>query len=408
MYDAIVVGGRCGGSPTAMLLARRGYRVLLLDRSTFPSDTISTHWVWPPGLACLKRWGLLERFLATGLPTWKEYVLDLGDMQFVGAVPPINGVAEMCSPRRTILDKLLLDAAAQAGVEVRDAFSVTGLTSTTGRVTGIRGHDRGGAEVTESARIVIGADGRHSVVAQAVGAEEYNVRPVLTCWYYTYWSGIPRHVPGCHPRGRRMIFTGLTHDGNVITPICFPRDEFEAIRSDPERYLWEALELVPELAEYCRQGKRVERIYGSGDLPNFFRKPYGDGWALVGDAGYNKDPVLAQGLTDAFLSAEMLVEALHAAWSGNRPLAEALADYQHRRDEHFLPMYEMNAEQASMQPPTAETMALFRALQHQPLEKQQFLGTVAGTVPIREFYAPENIGRILAAAPTKAAAQTGG
>ncbi len=200
-----------------------------------------------------------------------------------------------------------------------------------------------------------------------------------------------------------MIFTGLTHDGNVITPICFPREEFEAIRSDPERYLWEALDLVPELAEYCRQGKRVERIYGSGDLPNFFRKPYGDGWALVGDAGYNKDPVLAQGVTDAFLSAEMLVEALEAAFSGERPLAEALADYQRRRDEHFLPMYEMNAEQASMQPPTPETMALFRALQYQSVDMEQFLGTVAGTVSIREFYAPENIRRILAAAPTRAA-----
>jgi 2-polyprenyl-6-methoxyphenol hydroxylase-like FAD-dependent oxidoreductase len=143
MFDAIVVGARCGGSPTAMLLARHGYRVLLVDRVKFPSDTISTHWIWPPGSACLKRWGLLDRVLATNCPPFRTMGLDLGDFQLIGDLPPIDGVAEVCVPRRTVLDKLLLDAAAEAGAEVREGFSVTGLTSSHGRVTG--NADTGGA-----------------------------------------------------------------------------------------------------------------------------------------------------------------------------------------------------------------------------------------------------------------------
>ncbi len=404
MYDAIVVGARCAGSATAMLLARHGYRVLLVDRATFPSDTISTHWVWPPGLACLKRWGLLDRLCATGCPLWTEYVLDLGDLRFASDVPASDGVAEMCSPRRIVLDKLLLDSAAEAGAEVREGFAVDSLIVSDGRVSGIRGHARGGNEIEERSRVVIGADGKHSIVAQAVSAPEYNTHPVLSCWYYTYFSGIPKHVPGCHPRERRVIYTGLTHDDLVITPVCFPRVDFEMVRADPERHLWEALELVPEVADLCRQGKREERILGYADLPNFFRKPYGDGWALVGDAAYEKDPVLAQGITDAFIAAEMLVEAIHSAFSGATSLTDALAAYQHRRDEYFLPLYEMNAAQAAMEPPPPEMQALFEALQNQPSEWREFMGVVAGTVSIRDFYAPENVQRIMNGKCSKKAA----
>jgi len=139
MFDAIVVGARCAGSPTAMLLARRGYRVLLVDRATFPSDTISTHWIWQYGMACLKRWGLLDRVLATNCPPFRTIGLDLGAFKLTGDPPAIDGAAEICVPRRTVLDKILLDAAADAGAEVREGFSVTGLMSSDGRVTGIRG-----------------------------------------------------------------------------------------------------------------------------------------------------------------------------------------------------------------------------------------------------------------------------
>src|ERR1700760_1675290 len=107
MFDAIVVGARCAGSPTAMLLAQRGYRVSLVDRTTFPSDTVSTHWIWQLGLGCLKRWGLLDRGLATNSPLIPKLGLALGAFQLTGDLPPIDGIAAACGPRRTVLDKIL-------------------------------------------------------------------------------------------------------------------------------------------------------------------------------------------------------------------------------------------------------------------------------------------------------------
>jgi flavin-dependent dehydrogenase len=378
-----------------MLMARRGYRVLLVDRNTFPSDAISTQWIWPPGLSCLKRWGLLDRLLETGCPPWEECLVDLEDFQFTGRLPAVGGICQMAAPRRMLLDKLLVDAAVEAGVEMREAFTVTGLTSNNGRITGIRGHARGGAEVEESARIVIGADGKNSLVAQLVGAEKYNVKPVLTCWYYLYLAHVPAHMPGSHPREGCAIVNAPTHDGLVIVGGCFPRRDFEMIKSNPEQHIWKALDRVPDLAELCRQGKRVDKIMGSGDLPNFFRKPYGDGWALVGDSGYNKDPIGAQGISDAFVSVQMLVDAFDAVSFGSKSMQEAMAEYQKRRDEHFMPMYNLNAMHAHMERPSPETKALFQALRHDPVETARFLGTIGGTFPINEFYAPANIQRIV-------------
>jgi len=193
MYDAIVVGARCAGSPLSMLLTRRGYRVLLVDRATFPSDTISTQFIWPTGVACLNRWELLDRLRATNCPPVRDIGIDLGAFSLLGTPPPIDGVAEMFCPRRTILDKLLVDAAAEAGAEVEQAFTVTGLKWSDGRVAGIRGHKRNGAEIEETARIVIGADGRHSAVAAAAGAETCNTKPVMTCCYYSFWRNVPPH-----------------------------------------------------------------------------------------------------------------------------------------------------------------------------------------------------------------------
>ncbi|HUR33075.1 MAG TPA: FAD-dependent monooxygenase [Vicinamibacterales bacterium] len=189
-YDAIIVGARCAGSPTAMLLARKGYRVLVVDRATFPSDTLSTHVVQPLAVSALARWGLAARLAATGCPPIHTYTFDFGPFTIAGAPGTPDSPVAYC-PRRTVLDKLLVDAAAEAGAEVREGFTVDEVVSEGGRVVGIRGHAKGGAPVTERAAVVVGADGRNSVVAHAVAPEHYHDKPPLLAPYYAYWSGLP-------------------------------------------------------------------------------------------------------------------------------------------------------------------------------------------------------------------------
>src|SRR5438045_803498 len=173
MYDAIVIGARCAGSPTAMLLARQGYRVLLLDKASFPSDTLSTHYIHQPGVARVKRWGLLDRVAASNCPPVRRQMLDVGPFAVVGSPPPVDGVADGYAPRRTVLDQILVEAAVAAGAELREHFSMDDLVTDGGRVVGIRGRAVGGGTVTEKARIVIGADGLHSMVARSVQAATY-------------------------------------------------------------------------------------------------------------------------------------------------------------------------------------------------------------------------------------------
>jgi flavin-dependent dehydrogenase len=398
MYDAIVVGARCAGSPTAMLLAQKGFKVLLVDKAGFPSDTISTHIIWPPGAARLKRWGLLDKVAATNCPLLDKLTFDLGQFALSGKLPPIEGTAECYGPRRTVLDKVLIDAAADAGVEVREHCAVEGLTFDGDEVSGIRCHTQTGPKATESSRIVIGADGRNSVVARDVKAPKYNEKPTYACWYYSYWSGVPRDGIEFFMRPEHAIGYLPTNDGCVCIPVASKRSEFDNIRSDVEGNYMRELETVPKIVERVKQGKREEKIYGTGDVPNFFRKPFGPGWALVGDAGYHKDPIGAQGISDAFRDAELLADALDQGFSGNRPVAEALDEYEQKRNDAVMAMYEFNAEMASLEPPPPEMRRLFGALRGNQADTERFFGVLAGTVPVPEFFSPDNVQRIMAKA----------
>jgi flavin-dependent dehydrogenase len=393
MYDAIVVGARAAGSPTAMLLARKGHRVLLVDRAEFPSDTLSTHYIHQPGVARLARWGLLDQVVATGCPPVREVIFDPGPFALTGAPPPAEGQADAYAPRRTVLDAILLEAAATAGAEVRTSAAVDELVFEDGAVTGVRT-----GEAVERARIVIGADGRNSLVARAVYAPGYEEHPGLACAYYSYWSGVEGAAVELCPREGRMIMGGAsTNDGLKIVIVFWPNNEFHAVRADVERNFDEALALAPHLAERLAKGKRADRFYGIGDLPFYYRKPFGPGWALVGDAGYHKDPITAQGITDAFRDAELLANALDAGLTGRRALEDALAEYERIRNEETRPLYELTRDFATLASPAPEQQALFAALRDQPEEVNQFLGTVVGTVPIAEFFAPDNLTRIVGA-----------
>jgi flavin-dependent dehydrogenase len=412
MYDAIVVGARCAGSPTAMLLARKGYRVLLLDRDAFPSDHMSTHWIHQPGVAQLKRWGLRERLIATGCPPINSITVDVGPFAIRGSPPPAGDVAEAYCPRRTVLDKLLVDAAVESGAELREHFSVQALVWDGDRVSGITGRSASGATVTEQARIVIGADGVHSLVARQVGTTAYNIKPTFSCAYYTYWSGVPLEGSEFYPRAYRGFGAIPTHHGLTCIIVGWPHDEFHTYRADVEGNYLKTLEMAaPAFAERVRQGKREERFTGTAEMFNFFRKPYGQGWALVGDAGYHKDPITAQGISDAFRDAELVAEAVDAGFTGKRPIAEAMAEYERRRNETALPVYEFTCQLATLEPPPPEMQQLFAALRGNQADTDRFMGLIAGTTSTFEFFAPENLGRIIASgmpgdAPQRAGAAT--
>jgi flavin-dependent dehydrogenase len=403
MYDAIVIGARCAGSPTAMLLARKGYRVLLLDRDTFPSDHMSTHWIHQPGIARLDRWGLRERLANTGCPPITAIMMDFGPFALRGSPPPAGEVAEGHCPRRTVLDKLLVDAAVEAGVELREHFTVRDLVLDDDRVSGITGQTSAGATVTEQARIVIGADGIHSLVARQVGAATYNTKPTLTCAYYSYWSGVPLESVEFYAREHRGFGALPTHDGLTTIIVGWPHDEFHAYRADIEANFMQTLELAPAFAERVRQGRREERFTGTAELPNVFRKPYGQGWALVGDAGYHKDSITAQGISDAFRDAELVAEAVDAGLSGRYPLEEALAEYEQQRNEAAFPIYEFTCQLAALEPPPPGMQLLFAALRGNQTETDRFMGVLAGTTPVPDFFAPENLGRIINGGDTNGA-----
>lgn len=397
MYDTIVVGARCAGSPTATLLARKGYRVLLVDKATFPSDTLSVHYIHQAGVARLARWGLLDSVAATGCPPVTRQQLDLGPFALVGAPPPIDGIATGYAPRRTVLDQILVSAAVAAGAELREQFSVKELVFEDGRVVGIRGRSRGGALVTERARLVVGADGLYSVVARAVQASAYETVPTRTCAYYAYWSGVPIDGVELYARPERVIIAAPTNDGQAFVIVYWPVAEFHEVRADIEGQFDRALELVPELAERLRGGTRVERFRGSADLPGYVRKPYGPGWALVGDAGYHKDPITAQGITDAFRDAELLAGAIDEGFWARHARGDALAEYERQRNATALPIYAMTCDMATLQPPPPDQQQLMAALQHDQEQTDRFFGTLAGTVSLAEFYAPDNVAWIIGA-----------
>ena len=321
-------------------------------------------------------------------------------MAVAGSPQPIDGIARAYGPRRTILDKLLVDAAAEAGAEVREAFTVEEILFEDGSVTGIRGHSKGGDSVTEKAKVVIGADGKHSLLAKAVKPETYDERPSQLAMYYAYWSDLP--VTGfettIRAESRRGWAALPTHEGLTCMPFGWPVEEFKANRSDIEGNFFETMELSPEFAERVHAAKRETRFIGSAELPGYFRKPYGPGWALVGDAGYHKNPITAMGINDAFRDAQLVAGALDDAFSDRRTFEDGMGDYQRTRDEVAKPVYEFTAEFATMEPPPPELQQLIGAMQGNQEAQDGFVSVQAATLPAPEFFAPENVGRIMAAA----------
>ncbi|MGW7116918.1 FAD-dependent oxidoreductase, partial [Streptomyces xanthophaeus] len=232
LYDVVVVGARSAGASTAMLFARAGYRVLLLDRMRFPSDTLSTQHIHRPGLRLLDRWGLLGRLAETGCPPVRRISYTLGDLRLEGPVPVEEGIDAVYAPRRFVLDSLLIDAAVESGAEFREGCTVTGVLAEGGRVTGVTWRAASGSTGRVRARLVVGADGMRSTMAGHFGAGVVREDSPRTCVYYGYWEGLAAQFEVYERTGRLIGVVG-THDELTLVAAYFPQEEFRETRRDP-------------------------------------------------------------------------------------------------------------------------------------------------------------------------------
>ncbi|MFE0462678.1 FAD-dependent monooxygenase [Kitasatospora sp. NPDC058965] len=381
-YDAIVVGARCAGAGTALLLARQGRRVLLLDRAGFPKDTLSTLYIQLPGVAALADWGLLEALRATGCPPLERTAYRVGDLLLTGSSRPVRGQRAAYAPRRHLLDQLLVEAAVAAGAEFRDRTAVDELLWTDGRVTGVRCRTAGGARSAEHAPLVVGADGMRSRVAGLVGAEVLASAPPRSCAYYGFWDLPADNVLSLTLADGAMVGWTGTNGATLVT--CYLRQqEFARARQRPlQVYLETVRAHQPDLYERLRTAELTERLYGTGDQRNVIRRAAGPGWALVGDAAVHKDSITAWGISDAFLQAQLLADALAAGPDPDRALsgyADALHGYALGGYHAALATAELNLQE--------EALAFFRRVAERPELVELFFSAASGAIRPEEFEA---------------------
>jgi 2-polyprenyl-6-methoxyphenol hydroxylase-like FAD-dependent oxidoreductase len=388
-YDAIVVGARIAGAATAIGLARQGARVLLLDAATFPSDTLSTHLLWSDALAALDRLGLLGATLATGAPPIERIRLAFGPYSNEAPIPTRHDLPPLLSVRRIVLDDLLLDRVRQTpGITFREGIAIDAVTRAAGTVDGVRGVvRRGGGAFAARAGIVVGADGRHSAVARAVGAGEYDVVPPLLATYYRYYSGVAPTAPPTL-EAYRDAEGGFCYlfpcDADLWTlALSFPQAEFARVRRDHEAELAAQIARKDGLAARLAGAEAVGPWRGAGDLTNFFREAAGPGWALIGDAGYHRDPITGRGIADALRTAELLVAALA------RPLGEraaALAEYGRARDALVRPLYDFTVERPPAGVSSDDWGANLGRIIRDPAHLSAYIGFMANAAPPEGFY----------------------
>jgi flavin-dependent dehydrogenase len=336
-YDVVVVGARVAGASTAMLLARAGARVLVLDRSAYGSDTLSTHGLMRAGVLQLTRWGLLDELVAAGTPAVQSTTFwCAGDVPVRVTIRPHAGVEALYAPRRHVIDRLLVDAAVASGVELRHGVRVTGLLrDPSGRVSGVRTRDEAGREGLVSASYVVGADGIRSVVADAAGSPVVRRGRHASAVRYAYFEGLD--APGYEWAYGDGAAAGLipTNDGLHCVFVATTPERMRTLRlGNPDDAGFGATWRLaaPGQRDRLADARRVGRFHGWPGSPGFMRRPWGPGWALVGDAGYFKDPISTHGMTDALRDAELLATALLSSLGGDRTEGAAFGQYRLRRD----------------------------------------------------------------------------
>jgi menaquinone-9 beta-reductase len=341
-YDAIIVGARAGGAATAMLLARRGLRVLVVDRSRYGSDTLSTHALMRTAVLQLDRWGVLDAVRASGAPPIREVAFHYPDETVSVRIRPSDGVDALYAPRRSRLDRILVDAAREAGAEVRFGVIVDELQKDdSGRVIGIVGRDELGDSFSPRGGIVIGADGIRSVVALAAEAPVTRRASVDGAVVYGYFRGV--EAVGYEWAYGPRVAAGLipTNDGEVCVFVGGPPSRFrKEVHPDLHRGFHRILEeACPEIAVRLRSAEQSGRFRGFSGVKGYYRRPWGSGWALVGDAGLFRDPITTHGISDAFRDAELLARAIVGTSS--------FEEYEHTRDEVTRDLFDVTERIAS-------------------------------------------------------------
>jgi 2-polyprenyl-6-methoxyphenol hydroxylase-like FAD-dependent oxidoreductase len=371
-WDVVVVGARVAGASTALLLARSGLRVLCLDRVRAGSDTVSTHALMRGGVLQLQRWGLLDAVVSAGTPAVRRTVFHYGAEAVPVTIRPALGVDALRAPRRSLLDGLLADAAARAGATVRFGTAVTGLLrGPGGRVTGVLTRDRSGTVRTERAGLVVGADGRGSAVAAAVGAPVEFAGRASSSLLYGYWAALPTDGYEWFYRPGATAGAIPTNDGLTCAFVGARPAEMDRLAAGGTAAAVRALAgpLEGRLAGATRVGA-LRHVRGR---PALLRGCSGPGWALVGDAGYWKDPLSTHGMTDALRDAELLARAVLAAPEPGPAQTAALRGYQDIRDRLSRPMLAVVERIASYEWDLEGVRGLLRALSGAMTEEVELL-----------------------------------
>jgi len=348
-FDVLIVGARCAGASLAILLGQLGYRVCLIDRATFPSDTLSTHVFgdW----AAFGRLGVTEAIRASGAPPITRFRVDINGIVLEAPIvvtPWVSGL------RRIKLDQILLDKVRQyPTVDWRPGCELVSLVYEGNRVTGAV--VRRGRRIEQiDAAVVVGADGRHSLTARLTCAPAYLSFSPPRCAYYAYLEGFtPLPVPTFefHWRGENLILTFPTDEDLQCVVVLPPQSEFSVWRKAPQVHFEAAIASDTALAPRMRGVRRIHAVRGTGTLRSYLRQPFGPGWALVGDAGAAIHPCIGAGMDHAVVSAEFLADALHRFFSGAEPWEQAMEEYRSRRDRRIRPTLEFAVHLGSLGSP---------------------------------------------------------